>query len=90
MVHDCSSHPGNSGSPIFAAISRGGRPTIIVLAMHSTATVARRILPFRGEDGNVATRMADILPSIRPFCRPPQRRRVRVSELFVETIARLC
>lgn len=70
MIHDCSSHPGNSGSPIFAIISRGGRLVIAVLAMHATATVTRRILPFRGEDANVATRMADILPSIRRFLSP--------------------
>ena len=64
MIHDCSSLPGNSGSPIFAHVSRGGRSSIHVVAMHSTATVTRRILPFRGEDASVATRMADIVPFI--------------------------
>ena len=67
MIHDCSSHPGNSGSPIFATTSRDGRSSIQVVAMHSTATVTRRILPFRGEDASVATRMADVVPFIRPY-----------------------
>ncbi len=70
LIHDCSSHPGNSGSPIFATISRGGRPAIEVVAMHSTATVTRRILSFRGEDASVATRMADVVPFIRAFLAP--------------------
>lgn len=65
LVHDCSSLPGNSGSPIFTAVWRDGRPSIEVLAMHSTAAVSKRILAFRGEDGSVATRMADVLPAIR-------------------------
>lgn len=65
LVHDCSSLPGNSGSPIFAAVWRDGRATLEVLAMHSTAAVTSRVLAFRGEDGSVATRMADVVPAIR-------------------------
>jgi len=65
FVHDCSSLPGNSGSPIFTTAWRDGRASLKVLAKHSTAAVTRRILAFRGEDGSVATRMADVLPAIR-------------------------
>ena len=67
FVHDCSSLPGNSGSPIFATVWRDGRACVEVVAMHSTATAASRILAFRGEDGSVATRMADVLPAIRAY-----------------------
>ena len=70
FIHDCSSLPGNSGSPIFTTVQRGGRASVEVLAMHSTATPARRVLPFRGEDGSVATRIADVLPAIRSFLWP--------------------
>ena len=70
FVHDCSSLPGNSGSPIFATVWRDGRASIEVLAMHSTAAVTRRILAFRGEDASVATRMADVLPAIRAYLSP--------------------
>ena len=59
--------------------------------MHSTATVTRRILPFRGEDASVATRMADVVPFIRAFCRARSSdARRALSELFVEAPARLC
>ena len=72
FIHDCSSLPGNSGSPIFATVWRDGRTFVEVLAMHSTAAATRRILAFRGEDGSVATRMADVLPAIRAhLSRPP-------------------
>lgn len=70
FIHDCSSLPGNSGSPIFTTMWRDGRPSVEVLAMHSTATLARRVLPFRGEDASVATRIADVLPAIRAFLSP--------------------
>ena len=70
FVHDCSSLPGNSGSPIFATVWRDGRAVVAVLAMHSTAADTRRILPFRGEDGSVATRMTDVLPAIRAYLAP--------------------
>lgn len=65
FVHDCSSLPGNSGSPIFTTVKRDGHAVVEVLAMHSTAAATRRILAFRGEDGSVATRMSDVLPAIR-------------------------
>ena len=70
LVHDCSSLPGNSGSPIFAPAWRDGKATLEVLAMHSTAAVTSRVLAYRGEDGSVATRMADVLPAIRAHLAP--------------------
>lgn len=67
MVHDCSSLPGNSGSPIFVTVQRGGRSALEVVAMHSTAAVTGGVRAYRPEDGSVATRMADILPAIRAY-----------------------
>ena len=64
FVHDCSSLPGNSGSPIFTTAWRNGYASVEVLAMHSTASASRGVLAFRGEDASVATRMADVLPAI--------------------------
>ena len=58
---------GIDGVDVINATSRDGRSSIQVVAMHSTATVTRRILPFRGEDASVATRMADVVPFIRPY-----------------------
>lgn len=74
FIHDCSSLPGNSGSPIFATVWRDGRASFEVLAMHSTATASRRVLAFRGEDASVATRMADVLPAIRAYLARPAAR----------------
>jgi len=71
FVHDCSSLPGNSGSPIFKTVWRDGRASLGVLAMHSTATASRRVLAYRGEDGSVATRMADVVPAIRAYLSRP-------------------
>lgn len=71
LVHDCSSLPGNSGSPIFTTVWREGRASLIVVAMHSTAAVTKRILAFRGEQGSVATRMVDVLPAIRAHLSSP-------------------
>ena len=71
LVHDCSSLPGNSGSPIFTTVWRDGRASLQVVAMHSTASVSTRILPFRGEDGSVATSMADVVPMIRAHSARP-------------------
>ena len=64
FVHDCSSLPGNSGSPIFTTKWRDGYASVEVLAMHSTTSASRGVLAFRGEDASVATRMADVLPAI--------------------------
>ena len=79
FVHDCSSLPGNSGSPIFTTVWRDGRVFVAVLAMHSTATTTRRILAFRGEDGSVATRMADVLPAIRAYVPSPSPRAASIA-----------
>ena len=70
FVHDCSSLPGNSGSPIFATTWRDGQASLVVVAMHSTAAVTRRVLPYRAEDGSVATRISDVLPAIRAHLVP--------------------
>lgn len=70
LVHDCSSLPGNSGSPIFTTAWRDGHPRVEVVAMHSTAAVTNRIRPYRGEDGGMATRIADLLPAIRAYLDP--------------------
>lgn len=71
FVHDCSSVPGNSGSPIFKTVWRDGRASLEVLAMHSTATASRGVLAYRAEDASVATRMADVLPAIRAYLSRP-------------------
>jgi Trypsin-like peptidase domain len=71
FVHDCSSLPGNSGSPIFTTTWRDGQPSLVVIAMHSTAAVTKRVLTYRPEDGSVATRISDVLPAIRAHLAPP-------------------
>ena len=67
LMHDCAALPGNSGSPIFREVQSGGGLRLRVIAMitcgeHSGQPTAYNILR-----PNRATKMAYILPAIRPF-----------------------
>ena len=54
--------------------------------MHSTAAVTRRVLAFRGEDGSVATRMADVVPAIRAHLASGIGSHRARAELFMEAL----